>query len=47
MRKLVLATLICLFYGCASSQKKELDNTFYAFNNSMRMPNAPEGMLNL
>ncbi len=44
MKKLLLAALIILFFGCTSSQKKELDNTFYAFNNSMRMPNAPEGM---
>ena len=44
MRKLVLTALISLFFGCAYSQKNELDNTFYAFNNSMRMPNAPEGM---
>ncbi len=44
MKNIVLITLISLFFGCTSSQKKELDNTFYAFNNSMRMPNAPEGM---
>jgi sugar phosphate isomerase/epimerase len=44
MRTLVLATLISTFFGCANSQKKALDNTFYAFNNSVRMPNAPEGM---
>lgn len=44
MKKLLLAALISLFFGCSTSQKKELDNTFYVFNNSMRMPNAPEGM---
>jgi sugar phosphate isomerase/epimerase len=44
MRTLVLVALICIFFGSAYSQKKELDNTFYAFNNSMRMPNAPSGM---
>jgi sugar phosphate isomerase/epimerase len=44
MKKLLLVALISLFFGSAYSQKKELDNTFYAFNNSMRMPNAPEGM---
>ncbi len=43
MRTLVLIALFSLFFGCASTQKKELDNTFYAFNNSMRMPHAPEG----
>ena len=44
MRTLVLAALIITLFGCSSSQKKALDNTFYAFNNSVRMPNAPEGM---
>lgn len=44
MKKLLIVVLISTFLGCASSQKKALDNTFYAFNNSMRMPNAPEGM---
>lgn len=44
MRNIFLVILISLFFGCANSQKKELDNTFYVFNNSMRMPNAPEGM---
>ena len=44
MKKLLLASLISLFFGCSTSPKKELDNTFYAFNNSVRMPNAPEGM---
>jgi len=44
MRKIGLTVLICLVFGCVYSQKKALDNTFYAFNNSMRMPNAPAGM---
>lgn len=44
MKNIVLVALISIFFGCATSQKKELDNTFYAFNNSMRMPNAPVGM---
>jgi len=44
MKKLLLAALISILFGCTTSQKKELDNTFYAFNNAMRMPNAPEGM---
>lgn len=44
MRKIGLTALICLVFGCVYSQKKALDNTFYVFNNSMRMPNAPAGM---
>ena len=44
MRKLLFTTLICFLFGSVYSQKKTLDNTFYAFNNSMRMPNAPAGM---
>jgi sugar phosphate isomerase/epimerase len=44
MRKIGLTALICLVFGCIYSQKKALDNTFYAFNNSVRMPNAPAGM---
>lgn len=44
MKNIVLVALISTFFGCASAQKKALDNTFYAFNNSVRMPNAPEGM---
>lgn len=44
MKKLGFTVLICLVFGCVYSQKKVLDNTFYAFNNSVRMPNAPEGM---
>ena len=44
MRKLLFTTLICLMFGIVYSQKKVLVNTFYDFNNSVRMPNAPEGM---
>jgi len=44
MKKLGLTALICLVFGSAFPQKKVLDNTFYAFNNSMRMANAPTGM---
>jgi sugar phosphate isomerase/epimerase len=44
MKKLVLIALICISFASAYSQKKVLDNTFYAFNNSMRMPNTPAGM---
>jgi sugar phosphate isomerase/epimerase len=44
MKKLFFVMFISLFFGCSTSPKKELDNTFYAFNNSMRMPNAPTGM---
>jgi len=44
MRTVVLVALFSLFFGCATSQKNALDNTFYAFNNSMHLPNAPEGM---
>jgi sugar phosphate isomerase/epimerase len=44
MKKLLFTTLICLVFGIVYSQKKALDNTFYAFNNSVRMPNAPVGM---
>jgi sugar phosphate isomerase/epimerase len=44
MKKLVLVALVSIFFASAYSQKKALDNTFYAFNNSVRMPNAPAGM---
>ena len=44
MTDIALVVLISILLGCTSSQKNELDNTFYAFNNSIRMPNAPEGM---
>ena len=44
MKKLLLSGIISLLFGYTYSQKKELDNIFYAFNNSVRMPNAPEGL---
>jgi sugar phosphate isomerase/epimerase len=44
MKKLLFTTLISLIFASAWSQKRALDNTFYAFNNSVRMPSAPEGM---
>ena len=44
MKKIILLALISTLFECAFSQKKELDNTFYVFNNSVRMPNAPKGM---
>jgi len=43
MKNILLIILTLLLINC-SSPKKELDNTFYAFNNSIRMPDAPEGM---
>lgn len=37
--------LFNLLFGCSTQeQPKELDNLFYPFNNSMRLPNAPENM---
>ena len=46
MKNLILVLLIIAFFGCSSKeQKKELNNTFYAFNNAVRtLPNAPEGV---
>ncbi len=44
MKTLILVALVSLFFGCSTSEKKELNNVFYAFNNSMRLPNAPVGM---
>lgn len=44
MKNIILFTLITILFGC-SEKKKELDNTFYAFNNAFRtLPNAPEGL---
>ena len=43
MRQVFLFTLIAAIFSC-TAPKKELDNTFYAFNNSVRLPNAPESM---
>jgi len=41
--KLVAGTFLVftLFFGGIPKEKKVLDNTFYCFNNSMRLPNAP------
>lgn len=45
MKNLLLVAWISILLGCsAQEKKKELDNTFYPFNNAMRLPNAPEGM---
>lgn len=45
MKNIVLVVWISMLLGCsAQEKKKELDNTFYPFNNAMRLPNAPEGM---
>jgi sugar phosphate isomerase/epimerase len=41
MKQIILFTLIAAFFSC-SGQKKQLDNTFYPFNNAMRLPNAPK-----
>ena len=44
MKNIILFILISILFGC-SEKKKELDNTFYAFNNAFRtLPNAPEGL---
>jgi sugar phosphate isomerase/epimerase len=43
MKNIILFTLITVSISC-SAQKKELNNTFYPFNNAMRLPNAPESM---
>lgn len=43
MKKLVFLSLVALFCAGCSSQKKELDNLFYPFNNAFRtLQNAPE-----
>jgi sugar phosphate isomerase/epimerase len=42
MKHLVLIILMAVILGC-NTPKKELDNTFYAFNNCLRtLPGAPE-----
>jgi len=42
MKNLILFAIMTLLFSC-NSPKKELDNTFYAFNNCVRtLPNAPE-----
>ncbi|HSH18932.1 MAG TPA: sugar phosphate isomerase/epimerase family protein [Draconibacterium sp.] len=44
MKKIIVFSLVIALFGC-SSQKKELDNTFYCFNNGVRtLPNAPQGV---
>lgn len=44
MNNLVLLTIMIVLLGC-NSPKKQLDNTFYVFNNCSRtLPNAPETM---
>jgi len=44
MKQIILIALAAVLFSC-SAQKKELDNTFYAFNNAFRtLPNAPEGL---
>jgi sugar phosphate isomerase/epimerase len=42
MKCLILFTIMIVLFSC-NSPKKQLDNTFYAFNNCVRtLPNAPE-----
>ncbi len=45
MKQTILFGLAFLLFGCASPDKKTLDNPFYAFNNCVRtLPNAPQTM---
>ncbi|MCF6332462.1 MAG: sugar phosphate isomerase/epimerase [Draconibacterium sp.] len=44
MKTIILFTLAAIFFGCSAPKKKVLDNTFYAFNNAVRLPNTPVGM---
>ena len=45
MKELLFITLFSTFFSCSMQEKKkELNNTFYPFNNAMRLPNAPESM---
>jgi sugar phosphate isomerase/epimerase len=45
MKNILLVVWFSILFGCsAQEKKKELDNTFYPFNNAMRLPNAPKGM---
>lgn len=46
MRYLILLTVVAvMMMGCERSDKKELDNVFYAFNNSVRsLRNTPKGV---
>lgn len=42
MKNLILFSIMMIVFGC-KPPKKQLDNTFYAFNNCVRtLPNAPE-----
>ncbi len=41
---IILIALTVSLLGCSGSQKKELDNTFYCFNNWIRLPNVPDSM---
>ena len=44
MKKIILFTMVVALISCSTS-KRELDNTFYAFNNAVRtLPNAPQGV---
>jgi len=46
MKNIVLAAFMVVFFGCSTKDAgKELNNTFYAFNNAVRtLPNAPQGL---
>ncbi len=44
MKNILLISIIALLVACSASEKKELDNVFYPFNNALRtLPNAPQG----
>jgi sugar phosphate isomerase/epimerase len=45
MKQLILLLLSVILLAC-TSKKKELDNTFYPFNNALTLPNAPQGFDN-
>lgn len=45
MKNQLFLLLLIIVWGCSKNPQKELNNTFYAFNNAVRtMPNAPEGL---
>ncbi len=44
MKKVTYILSICLISACSGGQKGKLDNTFYAFNNAVRISNAPESL---
>lgn len=47
MRNIVIFMIIGVLAACSTPPKKELDNVFYPFNNSMTsLPNVPEGLDN-